>query len=98
MNLGLTDDEYAVLDDLVLRPLRLLGAEVYCFGSRARGDYKRGSDLDLMVVHPGDISRELSEIRENIEESNFPYPVELVEEDRFSPAWLERYKHDRVPA
>ena len=49
----------------------------YAFGSRAKGTEKRLSDLDICFVDeiPGNI---LSHIREDFEESNLPFTVDLV--------------------
>ncbi|HTR75256.1 MAG TPA: nucleotidyltransferase domain-containing protein [Solirubrobacterales bacterium] len=47
-------------DDLIAEVTRRLavaapGAKVVLFGSRARGNPRRNSDLDLLVIEPGDV-------------------------------------------
>ncbi len=53
--------------------------EIYLFGSRARGDFQSGSDIDLAILSEEPLSEELAVIREILEESNLPYKVDLVE-------------------
>ncbi|GAB4580910.1 MAG: nucleotidyltransferase domain-containing protein [Anaerolineales bacterium] len=65
---------------IVLDRLVNFAAKVYLFGSQARGQAGRISDIDIAVLPlepiPGWI---FSEIREALEESNILYPVELVD-------------------
>lgn len=49
-----------------------------------------------MVVSERDLEKEISTIREVVEESNFPYQVEIVEESKFSRSYLENYKQERI--
>ncbi|OAG27093.1 nucleotidyltransferase family protein [Thermodesulfatator autotrophicus] len=49
--------------------------EVYLFGSRAWGKPMRASDFDLVIKGPSYI---ISELREFLEESTFPYEVDVV--------------------
>jgi len=65
---------------IVLKGLRGQRAKVCLFGSRARGDAARFSDIDVGVLPleplpPG----LLSAIREELEESNVPFRVDLVD-------------------
>ena len=53
--------------------------EVYLFGSRAKGIHSEFSDFDLAFLSEEDISKELTLLKEILEESNFPYKVDLVD-------------------
>ena len=53
--------------------------KVYLFGSRAKGKYSEFSDFDLAFLSKEDISKELTRLRYILEESNFPYKVDIVE-------------------
>jgi len=50
-------------------------SEVKIFGSRARGDYKKNSDIDIAVKFLCPIYGILAE---NFEKSNFPYSVDII--------------------
>ena len=52
--------------------------KIFLFGSRARGDSSRFSDIDIGFLSNKDISKELVLLREIIEESNIPYKVDIV--------------------
>lgn len=55
-------------------------AQVYLFGSRARGDYTAESDIDIAIDLGKEIdSSLLSQIKEEIEESTIPFTVDIVD-------------------
>ena len=80
MTYGLSDSEFQFLQEKLIQPLKQYGAEVFLFGSRANGKFKRFSDIDLLFddsiqkIPNFEIYRLLSEI----EESSFPYKIDLV--------------------
>ena len=84
MKFGLSNHEFEVLNKLVIDPLKKQGLKVYVFGSRAKGKHHQFSDIDIMYVNE-DLknisSKNISEIKESIEESNFPIKVDLVNWD-----------------
>lgn len=53
--------------------------QIYLFGSRARGDERVHSDIDIAIQSDSALSGRLAQIRYTIEESLFPYKVDLVE-------------------
>jgi predicted nucleotidyltransferase len=55
------------------------------FGSRARGDARQASDIDLAMMAKPDVSLdELAEIREALEASNIPYRIDLLDYTKVS--------------
>ena len=55
---------------------------VYLFGSRAKGNYHAGSDVDLAVMNKGVSADRLSKMKWEFEESSLPYIVDLVDYNR----------------
>lgn len=56
------------------------GADVWLFGSRARGDARRASDIDLALRAPVPIPPDVMALaREALEESRIPFRVDLVD-------------------
>ena len=53
--------------------------EIYLFGSRARGDFSNYSDVDIAILSEEDLSKEITLLKEILEESNFPYKVDIVD-------------------
>lgn len=95
---GLSVDQYNYILKTVVRPLEQRGAQVWCFGSRARGDFKPFSDLDIMIeIEDVDISNEISEIAEHLSNSNFPYKVEIILLSQFAESYKPGYLKDRKP-
>lgn len=55
--------------------------EVIIFGSRARGDYREYSDIDIAIK--GELTKlEIALIREHLEESKIPYVTDVVEYEK----------------
>ncbi len=52
--------------------------KVVIFGSRAKGTYKYGSDIDLAVINEGVPETIISKINSAFEDSSLPYYVDLV--------------------
>ena len=72
-------------------------ATIYLYGSRARGDQSKGSDVDLAldIGKPIDLSI-ISAIKEEIEESNIPLFVDLIDTQTVSPDFLASIKKDWI--
>ena len=68
--------------DWILKKIRFYfpHAQVYCFGSRHRGDFKDRSDLDLCLRQdsPLDLLR-LSQLQEEVAQSDLPFAVDWVD-------------------
>ncbi len=73
-------DDLKIARDIVNRLLAGTGAKAILFGSRARGDARQWSDIDLAIgcatEMPPDI---LSTLREAFEESNMLLNVDVVD-------------------
>lgn len=52
--------------------------QIFLFGSRARKDNSKFSDLDIGFISSDNISKEIVILKEIIEESNIPYKVDIV--------------------
>lgn len=52
--------------------------EVRIFGSRAKGNYHKGSDVDLAVMNEGVSVKSIRTITALLSESSLPYRVDLV--------------------
>lgn len=52
---------------------------VNLFGSRAKGNYRVGSDVDLAIMNRGVDSTTLSRIIGKFEESSLPYNIDLID-------------------
>lgn len=76
VNIGLSESELQQVQ-------RILGLfphieEVFLFGSRARGDYKRGSDIDLSVKGEQLTREDIASLLVAFDASLLPYFVDVV--------------------
>ncbi len=51
---------------------------IFLFGSRARGNYDPGSDIDLAIEGGGENLAELGELKAFLEETRLPQKVDIV--------------------
>lgn len=95
----MTAEQYALLDSLVIEPLKKEECRVYIFGSRSQGTNHPHSDVDLLFMVPTKKPLPaglLSKIKEDIEESRFPFTVDLVNEAELAKSYRERILQERV--
>jgi uncharacterized protein len=65
---------------ILLKRLQKYNARIYLFGSMARGEVRRTSDIDIAVLPVGNLPDGVfGQIREDLENSRVPYRVELIE-------------------
>ncbi|RLA56843.1 MAG: nucleotidyltransferase domain-containing protein [Gammaproteobacteria bacterium] len=96
MKFGLTAQQYQYIQETVVVPFKNVGATVWIFGSRARGDYHKFSDFDFMVESEEDISSQVSKIQETLENGNFPYKVDIVQSKDLAESYRESFEMDKV--
>jgi len=66
----------------------------YAYGSRVKGTARKYSDLDLCYYDIPDLT--VGDIREELEKSDLPFMVELVNWKRMRPAFQKMIKKDLV--
>ena len=89
-----------VLEEVRRIVLDAVGAEnvkVYLFGSWARGEETRLSDIDVAIEPHAALPRgTLARLRERLEESHVPYRVDVVDLTRTSPEFRQRVRTEGV--
>ncbi len=75
MNFGLSDNTIDRLHEVFRRYDEV--EEVIIYGSRAKGNFRIGSDIDFSVKGHGINRKIMSSIWQDIEDLNFPYKVDL---------------------
>lgn len=99
MMYGLTESEFKFLSDTVINPLKSLGARVYLFGSRASGNFKKFSDIDLLYVTSPDraiLPHEIYEIVSTVEDSNFAYKIDLVAANELAESYRTNIAKEKI--
>jgi predicted nucleotidyltransferase len=83
---------------IILERLEGRRVRVYLFGSRARGDAMRWSDVDV-AVEPLEPLPDLllGDIQEALEESDVVYKVDLVDLSRMDAEFRSEVEHEGIP-
>ena len=53
--------------------------KIILFGSRAKGNYKKGSDIDIAILADELSFDELNQIKVNVNEFMLPYNIDLID-------------------
>jgi len=70
---------------LILETFRDDDVKIMLFGSRARGDFNRHSDIDIGIIPKNKCDRmKLISVKDKFEEMNIPYRVDVVDISRVS--------------
>jgi hypothetical protein len=86
---------WELLRILLLQPISEAGGRIWIFGSRARGDYRLFSDLDVLIEGP--VTPDLiASIGEQLEESDLPIRVDLVSAANLADAYKAGVLKERV--
>ena len=90
MIFGLSKEQNILLSKAVIEPLKDMGFQVYIFGSRTSGKHHPFSDIDILFEGNSsqDLKNKINAIKEQMQESNFPFKVDLV----YLPDLAESYK------
>ena len=98
MNFGLKPTDYNLIQELAVCPLLQHAATVWIFGSRARGDHKPFSDVDLLFEEKGPLpSGLLFEIKDRLENSNLSVKIDLVERRNLAASYRDQVEREKLP-
>jgi predicted nucleotidyltransferase len=75
-NTGLQDRDIATLHTIFKKYPEI--TLVYLFGSRAKGNFEPGSDIDLAVMDSNVSGETIRSVKEEIEESSLPYFSDIL--------------------
>lgn len=99
MKFGLTEEQLEILHSLCITPLKTKKAQVWIFGSRARGEHSSASDIDVLFKsHESQPLSwgEIGQIQSDLEESRLPYKVDLVNIDELAKSYYDGVMAERV--
>ena len=82
---------------MVLAALGEHDAEVWLFGSCARGEVLQHSDIDIAILPRDDLpSGFFSDLAESAEESSIPYDVDIVDLRDAAPTLIDEVRREGV--
>lgn len=84
---GLEKRHIDFLKEVLNKNIKDVNAKYYIFGSRAKGNFKEYSDIDIAVDHCGTrLSTDiLGKIMLEFEDSTFPYEVDVIDLNAITP-------------
>jgi len=99
MKFSLAGDDWRIIEKLVVEPLkRDLDSKIWVFGSRARGDSREFSDLDILYEPKKEIPKGyISKLRDSLEESRLSVKVDLVQISELADSYREQVFKERIP-
>lgn len=86
---GLTNAYYTTLIQFFEHYFMPTSIRIYLFGSRSRGNYRSGSDVDLAFASSQPIEQALALLQEALEESTLPYQFDLVNMQHCDKQFIE---------
>ena len=90
---GITEQEEKIIKSI----LNNYPYEFYYYGSRVKGDYTKGSDLDILIKNDDEIEQSvLNEINLKFNESLIPYRVNFSLFNEISKTFYNLIKNDLV--
>ncbi len=93
MNYGLDEATISKINSVFAAHPKI--TKVLIYGSRAKGSYKNGSDIDLSVIADGLSTEELNKIKIEIDDLMLSYSVDLSDYNAISSDELKEHI-DRV--
>ena len=97
---GMTPTREWAIEELRRMVFGALGdhdAAVWLFGSCARGDILRHSDIDIGILPRDELpSSFFADLAESIEESSIPYDVDIVDLRHATPSLLDEVRREGV--
>lgn len=81
---------------IVLHHFSAQDVRIYLFGSWARREQKRSSDIDIAVEGKEDISYKITLLREKLEESTIPQRVDIVDMHHAGKALCQRIRKEGI--
>jgi len=88
-NYGLNEREINIISEIFKKYSQV--KDVRIFGSRAKGIFHCGSDVDLSICGGEVTPKILRQIKSDLEESNLPYNVDLLDFNKINNTALKEH-------
>ena len=76
---GLEERHLNFIKDMLRKHITNPNAKFYIFGSRAKGNFREYSDIDIAVNSPGLTLDDRLRLLSDFENSTFPYKVDIID-------------------
>lgn len=97
MKFGLSNEDFQLVLDLAISPLKKHGARVWVFGSRAQGHHRQFSDLDILYSLSNELPPGyLAKIITDLEDSRLPIKIDLVRDTDLATSYVDNILRSRI--
>lgn len=79
MKFGLTEKEIALLTSVFKKNRDI--EKVFIYGSRAKGNYKKTSDIDLAICFSEGVKKSIAMVRSELEDLPIIYSIDATDEE-----------------
>ncbi len=81
----------------ILESLKDENMTIILFGSRARGDFNRFSDIDIGII-PNDTldNKKIVLLKDSLENMNIPYTIDIVDLSKVSRAFKQKALREKI--
>lgn len=93
---GLIDRHLDFIKDTLKKHINNPEAKFYIFGSRAKGEYREYSDIDIAIDCPGMSLEQKLRLESDFENSTFPYEVDIIDLNNIKENFKNIIKDDLV--
>jgi predicted nucleotidyltransferase len=97
---GLSKEENDFIYSSLIDTLKNAGCKIFIFGSRATQKHKKFSDIDLLYVktelNDSDIEKTIFRLVNKIEESRFPYKIDLVDNSNLASSFRSKIELEKI--
>ena len=96
MMFGLEDRHVNFIKELLKRHVPNSDAKFYVFGSRAKGNYREYSDVDIAIDCPDMTLDKRLKLLSDFENSTFPYEVDIIDLNTIKDSFKNIIKDDLI--
>lgn len=94
-DIQLSKEQTSLIKSVLLKNLG--DADVWVYGSRAKGNAKKNSDVDIIIKGKKVFTMfEISQAKTDLAESNLPYLVDIIDWYSVNEGFLEMIKPDLI--
>jgi type I restriction enzyme S subunit len=94
---GLSPAQWSILQKNLIRPLKDHQCHVWVFGSRATGNHRPFSDIDILYQPSSTLPEHLiGAIEENMELSALPIKVDLVSNEDLAESYRDTVEKQKI--
>jgi predicted nucleotidyltransferase len=94
--IALSEKYLTIIQNICKDVFHGVDVEVVLYGSRARGNVRDSSDIDLAVISSKTLSKEIRVFREQLNECAIPYLIEVIEFSDVSDTFKENIKREGI--